>query len=40
MKILFDYQAFQFQIIGGVSRSYTELINRMKDECIDSIVAI
>ena len=27
MRVLFDYQAFEFQRIGGVSRSYAELIS-------------
>lgn len=35
MKVLFDYQAFEFQTIGGVSRSYAELIHSLRDEGVD-----
>ena len=30
MKVLFDYQAFEFQRFGGVSRSYAELISHFE----------
>lgn len=29
IRVLFDYQAFEFQRIGGVSRSYAELISHL-----------
>ena len=32
MRILFDYQAFEMQPIGGVSRSYAALIARLREE--------
>lgn len=32
MKILFDYQAFEMQRFGGVSRSYAELIAHLREE--------
>ena len=32
MKILFDYQAFEMQRFGGVSRSYAELISHLQNE--------
>lgn len=32
MRLLFDYQAFEMQKFGGVSRSYSELIVRLRDE--------
>lgn len=35
MRILFDYQAFEFQSIGGVSRSYAELIHSLRVEGVD-----
>lgn len=31
MQILFDYQAFEMQRFGGVSRSYAELITHLQD---------
>lgn len=31
MRILFDYQAFEMQRIGGVSRSYAELISHLRE---------
>lgn len=31
MKLLFDYQAFEMQRIGGVSRSYAKLISHLRD---------
>lgn len=31
MRILFDYQAFEMQRFGGVSRSYAELISHLQD---------
>lgn len=35
LRVLFDYQAFEVQRIGGVSRSYAELISHLDsmDEC-------
>ena len=32
MNILFDYQAFELQRFGGVSRSYVELVSHLKEE--------
>ncbi len=32
MRILFDYQAFEMQRFGGVSRSYAELISHLQEE--------
>lgn len=32
MRILFDYQAFEMQRFGGVSRSYAELISYLQEE--------
>lgn len=40
MRSLFDYQAFEFQSIGGVLRSYAELISYLKVNGIDPIVGI
>ena len=40
MRALFDYQAFEMQKIGGVSRSYTELITHLRSldcECTISV---
>jgi len=36
MNLLFDYQAFEMQCFGGVSRSYAELIFHLKkkEECV------
>lgn len=40
MRILFDYQAFEFQNYGGVSRSYVELISHLRDRGCDYTVGI
>lgn len=32
MRVLFDYQAFEMQRFGGVSRSYAELISHLQEE--------
>ena len=32
MQLLFDYQAFEMQRFGGISRSYAELISHLRDE--------
>lgn len=41
MKILYDYQAFEMQYFGGVSRSYAELITHLRrEEGYDCIVGI
>lgn len=40
MQILFDYQAFELQRIGGVSRSYAELISHLQNENCRCIVGI
>lgn len=41
MKILFDYQAFEMQRFGGVSRSYAELIcNLQRCESVDCKIGI
>lgn len=40
MRLLFDYQAFEFQRIGGVSRSYAELIPRLKGRDSDVVVGV
>lgn len=32
MRLLFDYQAFEMQRFGGVSRSYAEMISHLKEE--------
>ena len=39
MRIFFDYQAFEMQRFGGVSRSYAELIAHLmeEDDCICKI---
>lgn len=40
MKVFFDYQAFEMQRIGGVSRSYAELIPHLRDEKCDCVVGV
>lgn len=40
MRALFDYQAFEFQRIGGVSRSYAELIPRLRKNGCDCQVSV
>ena len=40
MRVLFDYQAFEMQRFGGVSRSYAELISHMKDEGVTCKVGL
>ena len=32
MKVLYDYQAFQLQKVGGISRSFVELITNLPDD--------
>ena len=40
MNILFDYQAFEMQPFGGVSKSYAEIISHLKDMGVDARLAI
>lgn len=40
MNILFDYQAFEFQKIGGVSRLFAEIIPRLKTMGINASVGL
>lgn len=40
MRVFFDYQAFEFQSIGGVSRSYAELINSLQNESVKCILGV
>ena len=40
MRVLFDYQAFQMQRIGGVSRSYAELISHLQKEGVSCKVGL
>lgn len=41
MRIFFDYQAFEMQRFGGVSRSYAELISHLqKGESVDCTIGI
>ena len=40
MKVLFDYQAFQIQNHGGVSRGFAEVISRLNSYGIDWEIAI
>ena len=41
MRILFDYQAFEMQRFGGVSRSYAELISHLqKEESVNCTIGI
>ena len=40
MRILFDYQTFETQRIGGVSRSYAELISHLRDEECNCVVGV
>lgn len=36
MRILFDFQAFQYQEIGGISQVFTQIISHMqsKTDCV------
>ena len=40
MRILFDYQAFEMQRFGGVSRSYAELISHLREEGLSCKVGL
>lgn len=40
MRVLFDYQAFEMQHFGGVSRSYAELISHLQDEGVSCKVGL
>ena len=40
MTILFDYQAFEMQPFGGVSKSYAEIISHLKAIGVDARLAI
>lgn len=40
MKILFDYQSFEMQLFGGVSKSYAEIISHLKSLGVDARLAI
>lgn len=40
MRILFDYQAFEIQRFGGVSRSYAELISHLEEEGVSCKVGL
>ena len=40
MRILFDYQAFEMQPFGGVSKSYAEIISHLKAMGVDARLAI
>ena len=40
MRILFDYQAFEMQSFGGVSRSYAELISHMQEDGVPCKVGL
>lgn len=40
MRILFDYQAFEMQRFGGVSRSYAELISHLREEGVSCKVGL
>lgn len=40
MRVFFDYQAFEMQRIGGVSRSYVELISHLRDEDCNCVVGV
>lgn len=40
MRILFDHQAFEMQRIGGVSRSYAELISHLRDKGCNCTIGI
>ena len=40
MRVLFDYQAFELQSIGGVSRSYAELISHLRTNNCDCILGL
>ena len=40
MRVLFDYQAFEMQRFGGVSRSYAELISHLQEEGVSCKVGL
>ena len=40
MTILFDYQAFEMQLFGGVSKSYAEIISHLKSMGVDACLAV
>jgi glycosyltransferase involved in cell wall biosynthesis len=40
MQILFDYQAFEMQPFGGVSKSYAEIISHLKAMGVDARLSI
>ena len=40
MRVLFDYQAFEIQQFGGVSRSYAELISHLQEEGVSCKVGL
>lgn len=40
MRVLFDYQAFEYQNIGGVSRSYVELISYLANADVNCKISI
>lgn len=40
MRVFFDYQAFEIQRIGGVSRLYAEIIPRLRKADVDCIVGV
>ena len=40
MNILFDYQAFEMQPFGGVSKSYAKIISHLKSMGVDARIAI
>lgn len=40
MRIFFDYQAFEMQRFGGVSRSYAELISHLQEEGVSCKVGL
>lgn len=40
MKVFFDYQAYELQSIGGVSRSYTEMIRSLQSQGINCFLGV
>jgi glycosyltransferase involved in cell wall biosynthesis len=40
MRVLFDYQAFEMQRFGGVSRSYAEIISYLQAEDVSCMVGL
>ena len=40
MKVLFDYQAFEMQKIGGISRYFSILTERLPEYDVDTRLAI